>query len=97
MPNILSIYTNVTKNSLETAKEKPPQSSNEDNAAKRQLINHWKNSDITREKVKELEKEIVKLFEESLQFAITNKNTPKILINLIKINTLQEILKSYAI
>lgn len=95
MPNLASIYTRSTKILDEIIPEEIKNSEN--NAAERQLLNNWKNSKVTQEKVKELETEIVKLMEECLRFAMRGDNTPKILINLIKINTLKEILQSYAI
>ena len=97
MPRLASLYTSLTRNSTLINGEPNIQSNHEDDAAKRQLITHWQNSTITLEHKHKIEDEIIKLFEQSLSLACNNQDTPKVLINLIKINTLKEILNQYAI
>lgn len=97
MPNLAKLYTQLTKNPIESdtpLKEIDPAA----DAARQQSLSNWKNATITREKVAEYQDEIVKLVKQSVELALSfpqHGNPHKIIQNLIKIDTLTKIVNSY--
>jgi hypothetical protein len=98
MPNLLKVYTDLTKFPSEDEKKFMQEVNPADDAARTQALSNWKHSSITKEKIQKHEMEYAKLVNESIKLAVsypTHKNFEQIVQNLVKANTLIEIITEY--
>ncbi len=95
MPNLPSLYTKLTRSLREEDKVEKPV---EVDAGREEALAQWRRATITQEKVKEMNDECSRLFNECLHLAKTyhqHEDHQQILNNLIRIDTLNTIIQSY--
>lgn len=93
MPNIASIYTELTTVRKDEKEGKPAK---EIDAGRWQLLTSWHQSTVTKEMMQELSKECVDLLSEAVTLATTysqHQNHIKIIHNLIRVDTLKKVMK----
>lgn len=92
------LYTEVTKLPAEVAEVPQNVAAIQESEARIQVKHQWKESTVTQELVRSLKKEINDLIVTSISLAISypqTSNHQQIIQNLIKVNTLQELLDIY--
>lgn len=95
MPNLASLYNKITSVKKEAVVNGDKFVNKDIDQGRAELLSNWRNSTITVELRAELENEIVTLFDECINLAVSNNNSNKIQTNLIRISTLKETLQKY--
>lgn len=93
MPNLPSLYTQLTSNDgAQTENKKSPEQPEELDAGRQQVMFNWRQSTVTQDMMKHFADECTTLLQEAVDLAVNNRNPERIIHNLIRVDTLRKVL-----